>query len=121
MKLRNKKTGELENFEIKQRDNEFPLEENTICFINGKPISLKVLNEYYEDAKEPLIKDEGIRKAVRAWAEANDIDDIVCYAIENGFVFAGNVTRLDIGFNKKLGINTDRRYTLAELCGEEGE
>ena len=39
------------------------------------PNSLAELNEEWEDykPKEPLIKDEKVRKAVRAWAEANDI------------------------------------------------
>ena len=55
MKLRNKKTGEVKEF-----------------------------NEDWEDVepKEPLIKDEKFRKAVRAWAEANNTEKV---AIQNSY------------------------------------
>ena len=76
MKLRNKKTGRI-------------LEAEKILFGNGRigdalewntyqpaVSSLAELNEEWEDYKpaEPLIKDEKIRKAVRAWAEAENCD-----------------------------------------------
>ena len=37
-----------------------------------------ILTDWFEEIKpaEPLIKDKKIRKAVRAWAEANDITEI---------------------------------------------
>lgn len=133
MNLRNKKTREVGYYLHTHRDcktgalkvavlkDGVPFSE----FEPHEPIydydSLDKLNEEWEDYKlaEPLIKDSKIRKAVRAWAEANDIDDIVCFALEDGFEFAGNATGLDIRFNQSLGIDTDRRYTITELCGEE--
>lgn len=59
-------------------------------------------NGFVEEMKEPLIKDEKIRKAVRAWAEANG-DTIT-------FVYG----------HKRLNYLSDHKtYTIAELCGEE--
>ena len=79
---------------------------------------------------EPLIKDEKIRKAVRAWYDAIDyrIDNLLCIKT------SGN-TRLEIsdGSPKLIYISLfvdkgtlanikDRTYyTIAELCGEEEE
>lgn len=81
----------------------------------------KLESDNKEETKptEPLIKDPKIRKAVRAWAEANGIDDIVSYILEDGIEFAGNATKINIRFVQPLIIDTDRRYTIAELCGEE--
>ena len=85
--------------------------------------------ELYEPA-EPLIKDEKVRKAVRAWYDAIDyhIDNLLCIKT------SGN-TRLEIsdGSPKLIYISLfvdkgtlcnikDRTYyTIAELCGEEEE
>lgn len=75
---------------------------------------------------EPLIKDEKIRKAVRAWAEANNRDLFLvinehfncCRII--GYTDGGNVSCDKIEFGTTIaGANKDYRYTIAELCGEE--
>lgn len=81
--------------------------------------------EYYVEPKEPLIKDEKIRKAVRAWAEANAINSGNYYNTDIKF----NVTehRLQwiqtaIDFNDITGLDNledGETYTIAELCGEE--
>lgn len=68
------------------------------------------------EPKEPLIKDEKIRKAVRAWAEANDIEaglyDADTFSIGSDDNF--------ISFNNGFADET-RIYTIAELCGEDEE
>jgi len=107
MKLHNKKTGEIWDIG-KVLSNDYPCWE-----------TLAQLCEDWEDAKEPLIKDPKIRKAVRAWAEANGIDHIVSYILEDGIEFAGNATRLNIRFEQSLVIDTNRIYSITELCGEE--
>lgn len=81
--------------------------------------------EYYVDPKEPLIKDEKVRKAIRAWAEANAINSGNYYNTDIKF----NVTehRLQwiqtaIEFNDITGLDNledGETYTIAELCGEE--
>lgn len=76
---------------------------------------------------EPLIKDEKIRKAVRAWAEANNINSNHYY--ETDVVFDGVehcLTWIDtsIQFNEITGLENlehGKKYTIAELCGEEEE
>lgn len=76
----------------------------------------------------PLIKDDKIRKAVRAWAEANRVAEIrysSCHDAECEFnarddenksiVFIGNFTEM----NEKLDLSGRTIYTINELCGEE--
>lgn len=75
--------------------------------------------------KEPLIKDEKIRKAVRAWAEAIGATRNIVF---NGswkicsFFYENNKG----GFEKLLiygdnDLEELKRYTITELCGEEEE
>lgn len=66
---------------------------------------------------KPLIKDEKIRRAVRAWAEANGIERVwheysSCWLRGNGLVIEmeNEVTELRQG-----------NYSIDELCGEEEE
>lgn len=125
MRLRNKKTGEVvESFKRGPIDLYFYPNEHKV----GDDIeretyqSLAELNEDWEDyaPKEPLIKDEKIRKAVRAWAEANSfLDDIEVHSLTAGTRFS--IENYDIEF---LGyfiydLESNKTYTIDELCGEE--
>ena len=115
MKLRNKKTGEVKKM---WKDN--------ICLsfsdCNKVYYSLAELNADWEDYKpaEPLIKDEKIRKAVRAWAEANNfLNKIEVHSLTAGTRFS--IENYDIEF---LGyfiydLEANKTYTIDELCGEE--
>ena len=115
MKLRNKKTGEVKKM---WKDN--------ICLsfsdCNKVYYSLAELNQEWEDYKpaEPLIKDEKIRKAVRAWAEANDITEI--NVASNGYELWGGDDDwcIHFGGNPFKDIKP-LKYTIAELCGEDEE
>ena len=111
----NKKTGEIISIDIiKNRDDG--------SWVWHEPESLKSLNEDWEDYKpaEPLIKDEKIRKAVRAWAEVNKIEDDekVTYQGLYWKLYYSKVGQASIQFNVPLRI-ADGSYTIAELCGEE--
>lgn len=83
---------------------------------------------YYPEVeipKEPLIKDEKIRKAVRAWAEAVGEEEtfIVSYNIEyhDCCIYTGNLSNTaTIDFGTDLNIK-EGSYTIAELCGEDEE
>lgn len=111
MKLRNKKTGEIVEggFIMAHYDG-----------ISGNPQkSLAELNEEWEDYKpsEPLIKDEKICKAIRAWAEANGIERVwhecaSCWIRGNG---------LSIEMENEVDELEQGNYTITELCGEEKE
>jgi hypothetical protein len=129
MKLRNKKTGEIKDFGNLQV---YAETENTDeSQLLGNFDSFKQILEYYEDyiPKEPLIKDEKIREAVRAWAEANGIKEIIIfdhcnnapYTPVGAVEFAGNASRLKTLFRTEERFDTNRIYTIAELCGEEKE
>lgn len=130
MKLKNKKTGEVvEAYKEGPIDLYFyPKEHDEKDLVDRKTYqSLAELNAEWEDyePKDPLIKDEKIRKAVRAWAEAVGEEEafIVSYNIEyhDCCIYTGNLSNtatIDLGtdFNIKEG-----SYTIAELCGEEEE
>ena len=78
------------------------------------------VEEPKQEQKEPLIKDKKIRKAVRAWAEANDITEI--NAASNGYELWGGIDDwcIHFGGNPFKDIKP-LKYTIAELCGEEEE
>ena len=100
MKLRNKKTGKI-----------YTLSDDF----------LDKLYYEWEDYKptEPLIKDPKIRKAVRAWAEANDIERVQ-------YLYDGNIlwfddNEIDFKHLEPLALELNVYYTIEELCGEEEE
>lgn len=123
MKLRNKITKEICDAEMREDGiyikANWSDEEKWFCY------DLETLArgwEYYVEPKEPLIKDEKIRKAVRAWAEANNfLDDIEVHSLTAGTRFS--IGHYDIEF---LGyfiydLESNKTYTIDELCGEEEE
>ena len=128
MKLRNKKTGEIcELASIRQYWREEKDGGVGYCLLTslvdgGEQFiynSLAELNEEWEDyqSAEPLIKDEKIRKAVRAWAEANEIERVwhecsSCWLRGDGLQIEmeNEVTELEQG-----------NYAIAELCGNGEE
>ena len=121
MKLRNKKTREIE-----------AVQHNValLHFSSGKTSSyhsLAELNEEWEDytPQEPLIKDEKTRKAVRVWAEVNSIvealyaersDRRLCILTDMG---EGDYNIEFVGWIPTL--KDGESYSIAELCGEEEE
>ena len=112
-KLRNKKTGQEGNFII----NKDHFECVDLEYV-PEYRSLAELNEEWEDykPKEPLIKDEKIRKAVRAWAEACAVEK--CHYDGDGdFATRWHSIKLD-GSQIELD---EGHYTITELCGEEEE
>ena len=71
------------------------------------------------ESTEPLIKDEKIRKAVRAWAELCGIDR--CYFEHNEGSFASKWYGISLPTSKHGEDIESGTYTIAELCGEEEE
>ena len=123
MKLRNKKTGEV--FESFKRGGPIDLyfylnkyEENEVDRKTYQ--SLSELNDEWEDytPKEPLIKDEKVRKAVRAWAEANGIGGCICKEEIHCITFETE-RGMFISFEDVDPIPPEGNYTIDELCGEE--
>ena len=84
--------------------------------------SIAEIVEHWEDYKEPLIKDEKIRKAVRAWAEANEISQAQFDRYISGFSASDdehNILSM-ISFDGFVFMFVDGKiYTIDELCGEE--
>lgn len=75
---------------------------------------------------EPLIKDEKIRKAVRAWAKANNIQVASFYASpHHWYLRAFNDGEQGIDFWLRWEDNPElienKRYNIDDLCGEEEE
>ena len=85
--------------------------------------------EEWEDYNptEPLIKDEKIRKAVRAWAEATGVGTgwlKVSKGSNSADIFGwvkGRLGGLSIGFETRQveELEDGIKYTIEELCGEE--
>lgn len=121
MKLRNKKTGEIVERE------EFIL----IKHIEGDGgwqdasyHSLAELNEEWEDYKptEPLIKDEKVRKAVRAWAKTVKAESAFVEkpSYERAdLILSDNFASISFPIDKPKELDFCKRYTIEELCGEE--
>lgn len=136
MRLRNKKTGAIYDVFLREREvggypciivcNKKAYRQSKTKFgvtnyVLDEYSSLTKLNEDWEDVgstndtNTPLIKDEKIRKAVRAWAEANDIDRVwhecaTCWLRGNGLEIFFEELELEQG-----------NYTITELCGEDEE
>lgn len=130
MKLRNKKNGMI--YKLSSLIS-FTYDDGS-DFWKAEYLSLAKLNEEWEDYNptEPLIKDEKIRKAVRVWAEVNDVANVFIAAIKDageGCLYWELATSIDweqsitIRFGGELPntLKDERRYTIAELCGEDEE
>ena len=120
MKLRNKKSGEIIDFQpfrFYQRDNhKYPSD----IFE-----SLSALNEEWEDykPKEPLIKDEKIRKAVRFCADIWESNKLLVIKSGSRIEFSDgspNMRYASFMYAEWQDEIEDRTYyTIDELCGEE--
>lgn len=126
MKLKNKKTGEVvELFERGPIDLYFY--PNNKDLIDRKTYqSLAELNADWEDytPTEPLIKDEKVRKAVRAWAEACRLTHVTYKLASNEFYDADTRGKFAIKFTLipiEVYLKDGESYTIDELCGEEEE
>ena len=78
--------------------------------------------DYYPEPepKEPLIKDEKTRKAVRAWANSfDDVDEIKASDDYKEFWIDGYLIEFERSFNEVESGHTYRRTNIIELCGEE--
>ena len=122
MKLRNKNTGEITEIE---EVNLIVMSDDRECYESfAEYHSLAELNADWEDykPKEPLIKDEKIRKAIRAWAEANEISQAQFDRYTSGFSASDDDHNLlsMISFDGFVFMFVDGKiYTIDELCGEE--
>lgn len=137
MRLRNKKTGEVFDALIRERGcagsysiivcdiKSYEHSKSTLNathFVLGEYNSLAELNEEWKDyiPAEPLIKDEKVRKAVRAWAEVNEIGGCVCKEEIHCITFETE-RGMFISFENADPIPPEGNYTIDELCGEEEE
>ena len=129
MLLRNKKTGEIGELYY-EPDKEYHF---TVATEDPADMtiyrSISELSADWEDykPKEPLIKDEKIRKAVRAWAEANNFSVFRVHNQHFNYVkIHGVKDRYDpngsnIEFMGTIAGAEKRTYEIDELCGEEEE
>ena len=130
MRLRNKKTGEIINGLISAYGVSGDV---AISIMDGDSKSgytdiaryetLAALNEEWEDyaPAEPLIKDEKVRKAVRAWADANDF-----VRVFYEYDYSNDVARFIVGETIMMIeidelLEDSKNYAIAELCGSDDE
>lgn len=141
--LRNKKTGEIG--ELLGTERAAGLIVIDVDFHDGNPrafdyTSLEQLNEEWEDyePKEPLFKDEKIRRGIRAWWDMQDnpfkAAAVLCHDKKDldgfyhwrifGYIREGEQkesTDLCFRTKKLYDYNPSHDYTKEELCGEEEE
>lgn len=124
MKLRNKKTGEI--IDLEQWRLEYYKSSGCITITNDKNQNEQFCYGAFADMKdewedvEPLIKDEKIRKAVRAWANSfDDVDEIKASDDYKEFWIDGYLIEFERSFNEVESEHTYRRTNIIELCGEE--
>lgn len=80
--------------------------------------AVEELLEQHETA-EPLIKDERVRKTVRAWAEAESED---CYYGEDSkTLYNGSGDHIEFWSRPFTDLKPGEHYTISELCGDEEE
>ena len=121
MRLRNKKTGEIFGLKLVQVNDRY-LVDHEVESLNGEKLTLKSLADNFDDVKEPLIKDEKIRKAIRAWAETNDVLEVFIDRIGDGTyieLYDEDDGRRRISALRPAGLKTGEAYTIAELCGKD--
>ena len=118
MRLRNKKTGEIVELQ------RITLFSHPSGNWNGSYKSLAELNNRFEDyaPKQPLIKDEKVRKAVRAWWET--VPDVITdkrILYKKNQDLAVGVYSIYCGAIYPKTLEVGKMYTISELCGEEEE
>lgn len=119
----NKKTG------VEARVIAMYLDSDGVMQIDGYDTVEDLMDDYaayeeYNPPKEPLIKDEKIRKAVRAWAEACNLKHVTYKQASNEFYDADTRGAFAIRFTLmpvEVYLEDGECYTIAELCGEEEE
>ena len=136
MKLRNKKTGIRGYIEFVMRTinpiTGDPLltvrykdSKGITCYIDYETIAEFNDNREEYEPEEPLIKDEKTRKAVRAWAEANGIEQVTVEKDFSSYTFFPTDTdkvNITVWTEPSLSnLSKGKTYTIAELCGEEEE
>ena len=87
---------------------------------------LEKLYDEWKDYEEPKVKDEKIRKAVRAWAEANDL--LTFKVVNEHFDCCKVIGYGDHNISSRIEfkstiahVNKNQFYTINELCGQEEE
>lgn len=128
MKLRNKNTRELGFLITKKYSRKGvstdDLNADVVVITDKKSLyytSIAELNKEWEDyeEKEPLIKDKKIRKALKAWAEALNIEYVRLDNYGEDCRIVSKISDLGIEFDITMVDLKDGHYTIAELCGEE--
>lgn len=120
MRLRNKKTGEIKEWECVAAINYGEMNE---VYDSAEYESLAKLNDEWEDyePKEPLIKDERIRRAVRAWVEIGKYERVYYDRAYNRLADDYDFVHcIEFAIDPCPEAESERCYTLTELCGEEG-
>ena len=128
MKLRNKNTGDPVKFVSIESIYKDKLKLTYILssgLVNERYYtSIEKFNEDWEDykPKDPIIKDEKIRKAVRAWAEANEISQVQYDSFTSGLSAsdAGHNILSMISFDGAVFNLVDGKYyDITDLCGDD--
>lgn len=125
MRLRNKKTGEIREWE---RVGAIDYGEMNEVYDSAEYNSLAELNEEWEDYEpiEPLIKDEEIRKSFREWAGLFGAERFRVNHFSDSRIKTTSIVSIDTATEPVIELpghigEESEIYTRVELCGEEEE
>ena len=137
MKLHNKNTGEDGRLMMCHDYDEYPLFVEIGCiktYYHNFADMVKAGWDCIKIPVEPLIKDEKIRKAVKAWTDYHNITEVKCGIgtwDHAGICIPDSVLQLHSIRDRiviQFFMNANKRekikegiYTIAELCGDEGQ
>ena len=127
MKLSNSQKNQIYNETMIVDDYEWVPCINHVLEVLGYEDSLEH-DENYEVVKwsgtNPFIKDEKVRKAVRAWADACGLSYVSYKQSSNEFYDPGTRGAFAIKFKitpVEVYLEDGECYTIAELCGDEND
>ena len=130
MKFRDKETGKIQTCDMVVITDE-PID-GEIASLNKHTFIFRSIEQFNDECEaykpvEPLIKDDKVRKAVRAWADANDIDSNFYHTTaikfnpsEHRFTWIDTSIEFD-DLTGLVNLKRGKKYTITELCGEEEE
>ena len=126
MRLRNKKTGEIVDVwsfydGIETINLKYFTDDGSVCI---EYRTLAGLNEDWEDwedcTPEPLIKNFNIRNIVRNWAKQNNYDHVYYDRAYNRLADDPDFVHcIEFITDPLPDAESERGYTITELCGEE--
>lgn len=122
-KLRNKKSGDIGFLLASKYLGRYEIVSDDYISLATYDSIAKLIEEWEDyELKEPLIKDEKIRKAVKAWAESIKAESAFVekpsYERED-LILSNGLATISFPIDKPKELDFCQKYTIKGLCGED--